>query len=241
MAVNEEITQRYVEDYPLDSIKPHPKNPKQHDDEWMDESLEVTGFTGTIQVHATTDHCLDGHGRVAGLRRAGRTTAPVMLVTCTDSMAEKILLNRNVDKGGFFDEKLAEILAQKAEEGDLLGTGYDVDAVDDLLAGIPHLSTLPPAEFDGDYVETPEQKDTRGKRKAVTQASVGLREFVLVYKDEDYDRVRAAINVVGNFHECVSSSEAVKAGMLNYAKQIVSDGEVDDGEATRDSGVPSEV
>lgn len=209
--------QEYVELFPIADLKPHPDNPRVHDDEAMDESIEATGFSGAVLVQKSSNYILDGHGRVKALQRKGETTVPAFVIDCDDATAVKILLSRNRvgDKSGYDEDILAGLLGSLAEDGDLYGTAYSPDDLDELLR-----SETPEEEFEGGYVEDEDEAKHRGERVAKTKASVGLREVVLVYRDEDYEKLKQAVAVISDFASATSTSEAVLAGMVQYATVI---------------------
>ena len=66
------------------------------------------------------------------------TEVPVYWVDVDDATARRILLadNRTNDLATYDDAVLAELLTALAEDDDLLGSGYDGDDLDDLLADI---------------------------------------------------------------------------------------------------------
>lgn len=219
-----ELKKRWDLECDLSTLRPHPDNKKLHDDEEMDESLDGTGFSGAIVAQEGTNYVLDGHGRLDGLRRKGVTHEAVQFLDVDDALARKILLSRNKvgSEAGFDEEGLAALLLEMAEEGQLEGTGYDADDLDDLVAsfdgGITEVE-----DFTGDFVEQEAETEKRAERKAVTKAATGLREVVLVYRDEDYETLRRALAYVGEFHAAQSTSEAVLSGIVAYAKMLEQD------------------
>lgn len=217
------LPQRYEGKVPIDQPVPHPENPKLHDDEAITESMKGNGFFGVIYMQESTNFILAGHGRWENAKALGATTIPAVFIECDDATARRILLSDNIGwKGGFDDPKLAELLGQMQDAGELFGTGYGPDDVDDLLAKLGEQFT-PPEQFTGGYVEDENEAKHRAERKATTKASLGLHEMVLVYDDDDYDKLRRALAVVEEFHSAGSTSEAVMAGITNYALSIKED------------------
>lgn len=219
------IKQEYVPNFPIDQLRPHPDNPRIHDEDSIDESIETNKFQGAVLVQRSTGYLLDGHGRVNSLRRHGETTVPAFLLDLDDAAARKVLLARNAvgSKSTFDEAALAAMLEELAEAGDLIGTGYQADDVDDLIAKLGLPLETEPEEFQGDYAETSNVAAERAQRTATTKRSIGLLEVVLVYKDEDYERIKQAVAVVGEFHAAQSTSEAVLSGLVAYAKQLQED------------------
>lgn len=121
---------------PLDSVRPHPRNPRQGDIGAIHESITANGFYGTIIAQRSTGYILAGNHRWQALRKTGVNTVPVTWVDVDDDHALRILLadNRTNDLATYDDTALSEILKDIMEDaGTLAGTGYDGDDLDDLL------------------------------------------------------------------------------------------------------------
>lgn len=121
---------------PLDTVRPHPRNPRQGDTGAIHESIEANGFYGAIIAQKSTGFILAGNHRWQAAQQSGATEIPVTWVDVDDDHALRILLadNRTNDLASYDDEALAEILREiHAEHGNLIGTGYDGDDLDQLL------------------------------------------------------------------------------------------------------------
>lgn len=219
------IDQEYDPAYPLDQVLSHPKNPKQHDDAAIDESIEENQFSGAILLQRSTRYCLDGHGRVDSLRRKGQTTVPAFIVDVDDRQAEKILLARNKigENSGYNAELLTDLLSGLADAGDLLGTGYTPDEVDDLFVSFDENVTTDEQEFHGGYAESEDEKAARSERKTTVRHSIGLREVVCVFQEDQYQTFMQAIEVIGEFASTDSVSAAVHHAVVNYGKSLLAD------------------
>lgn len=124
---------------PLDAVRPHPKNPRQGDTGAIYESITANGFYGAVIAQKSTGFILAGNHRWQAARQAGATEIPVTWVDVDDDHALRILLadNRTNDLASYDNETLAQLLEEiHADTGTLLGTGYDGDALDELLADI---------------------------------------------------------------------------------------------------------
>lgn len=221
------VEQEYIADYPIDKIIEHPENARLHNDEKMDESIDGTGFTGAVLIQKSTGYCIDGNGRVKGLRRKGEAICPVFIIDVDDTMATKILISRNrvPDLSGMDDAKLSDLLSSLADDGDLFGTGYTADDLDDLFASNEEGLTLPEEEFNGDYAETAEQQATRSERKTAVRTAIGLRETLLVFPEEQYQTFMQALAVVANFATTEGASQTVFHAVVQYALQLEADNE----------------
>lgn len=139
---------------PLDTVRPHPRNPRQGDTGAIHQSIEANGFYGAIIAQKSTGFILAGNHRWQAARQAGATEIPITWVDVDDDHALRILLadNRTNDLATYDDAALAEILKDiHAEHGSLAGTGYDGDALDELLADLgqaPEPGPVPEAQVD---------------------------------------------------------------------------------------------
>lgn len=132
---------------PLDAVRPHPKNPRQGDIGSIHESIQANGFYGAIIAQKSTGFILAGNHRWQAARQSGATEIPITWVDVDDDHALRILLadNRTNDLASYDDNALAELLKEIHEaHGNLIGTGYDGDALDELLADLGQ-SAEPPA------------------------------------------------------------------------------------------------
>jgi ParB-like chromosome segregation protein Spo0J len=120
-------------------LQEHPRNPRRGEVDAIQESIETNGFYGTIVAQESTGYILAGNHRWKAAVKAGLLTVPVMWVAVDDEAALRILLadNRTADLADYDNASLVELLAEIANStGTLLGTGYDQDALDDLIAEV---------------------------------------------------------------------------------------------------------
>lgn len=220
------VPQEYVQHFPLADMVPHPQNAKLHDLEGIGEAIDETGFHGVIKLQKGTHYILAGHGRRDSLLRKEMTHAPVLILDVDDALALKILLQENWrDTAGFDEEKLEELLASISvtDPTGLAGTGYDEDFLDALRLSIDGPLVMDPAQFTGGYVESDTELAARSEHKAETKAAKGLREFVLAYMADDYERVVAALHLISEFHGTATNADTVKVALLHYATQLEAD------------------
>jgi hypothetical protein len=145
---------------PIDSLSPHPNNPRQGDLGAIVQSIKANGFYGAIVAQAGTNVIIVGEHRWLAAKEAGMTKVPVAFADVDDATAVKIMLadNRTSDGADYDQEQLANLLVELAESSGLEGTGYDGDDLDDLLALVkgqelpPLPSTEAPEEHYGEGV-----------------------------------------------------------------------------------------
>ena len=120
----------------IDAVTPHPRNPRQGDVGAIHQSIAANGFYGQIVAQRSTGHILAGNHRWLAAKQAGAKRVPVTWVDVDDAHALRILLadNRTSDLASNDEYNLAQLLIEIQEAtGDLTGTGYDGDDLDDLL------------------------------------------------------------------------------------------------------------
>jgi hypothetical protein len=153
---------------PLHTFERLPRNPKDHDIGGIAGSYSEFGFLERVVINERTGHILSGHGRIDTLQmqKANGASPPSNVVVDISEdgsssstwlvpvdycdvpedreEAAAIALNRYVERGGWNEEQLAQVLSDLAAKDQLHATGYDQDDVDDLLALIapPDLDQL---------------------------------------------------------------------------------------------------
>jgi DNA modification methylase len=138
-----------VEQVATTDLLPHPNNPRNGDVPSIVKSIETNGWFGTIVAQRSTGHVLAGNHRLLAAKEIGIEQVPVYWADVDDDTARRILLtdNRTSDLATYDDMALAEILSGVADTDiGLIGTGYDVDDLADILAqlDIPPTPSDPP-------------------------------------------------------------------------------------------------
>lgn len=142
-----------IERVAIDAVHPHPRNAREGDVGAISESIKANGVYKPIVVQRSTGAILAGNHTWKALKALGRPTVDVVYVDVDDERALRIMLadNRTSDQASYDDSALAALLEElrPTAEG-LTGTGFDGDALDDLLQelGKPlrlNLDEAPPA------------------------------------------------------------------------------------------------
>lgn len=131
--IAEALTEQIV---PIDSIEPHPENPREGYVPAIAESLEVNSQYRAIVVQDSTGYILAGNHTWLAAKGLGWTGIAAVRIDVDDDEARRIMLadNRTAELGGFNDENLhALLLGVQEMEGGLIGTGYDDDYVEELF------------------------------------------------------------------------------------------------------------
>ena len=117
----------------IDSVAPHPRNPRKGDVELIGESIQANGFYGAIVVQRSSGHIVVGNHRWKAAKANGATQIPALLMDCDDDRALRIMLadNKASDDADNEPGGLRELLAElSSTDTGLSGTLYsDDDAV----------------------------------------------------------------------------------------------------------------
>lgn len=127
--------------WPLARLLPYARNARTHSDEQVAQiaaSIVEFGFTNPCLVGAD-GVLVAGHGRLLAARKLGLETVPVVVLdhlTPTQRRALVLADNRIAENAGWDDAMLrTELEALHADGFDLDLTGFDPDALAELLAG----------------------------------------------------------------------------------------------------------
>ncbi len=131
---------------PIDSIEPWPGNPRMGDVGAIVTSLRRFGQQKPVVVQASSGRICAGNHVYKAARDLGWTHIATNPSDLSDWEARAFLMadNRMSDLGTYDDNIMAAILTEIAEAGDLEGTGFDGDDVDELLARIEGEVKIPP-------------------------------------------------------------------------------------------------
>lgn len=170
---------------PVDSLRPHPRNPRRGDVSAIVESLKEFGQVRPI-VTTPDGTIVAGHHVYYAAQELGWTDIAAVQPDLTEAQAQRYLLadNRLAELGSYDQEALGGLLEEIMDAGGLEGTGWKPDDVDDLMAAMGTVPTTEPEEFTGDYVESPEETAERWNGRDSAQP---MREVVLMLKAEEFE------------------------------------------------------
>ena len=130
-----------IEQWPTDKLVPYARNARTHSASQVAQiaaSIAEFGFTNPI-LAGSDGVIVAGHGRLAAAQKLGIATVPVVILdhlTPTQRRALVIADNRIAENAGWDDAMLqVELAALQDDNFDLSLTGFDADALADLLAG----------------------------------------------------------------------------------------------------------
>lgn len=143
---------------PIDSVKPYGDNPREGDVGAICVSLERNGQYRPIVVNKRDGQILAGNHTWKAAVQLGWDGIAATFVDVDEETAKRIVLvdNRSNDLAAYDDSVLAALLEGIVEEhgvDGLVGTGFDGDDLDGLLADL--VEDLPEGETDPDDVPEP--------------------------------------------------------------------------------------
>jgi hypothetical protein len=169
----------------IDTVKPHPDNPRVGMLPAVVESIRKNGWHGALVVQKSTGHILAGNHRWLAAKSLGMRKVPVHVRDVDDATARRILLadNRTSDLAYYDEPKLQEqlalILAAEPDHKDtaLEGTGYTPEDVQQMEMA---LAAGEPKEW-GSLGTNEEARDRYDKST--------IRQIGVILSAEEYDRV----------------------------------------------------
>lgn len=208
-----------VESVPIDSLTPHPDNPRRGDVTTIAESLTASGQVKPIVVAADGVILAGNHTWQAAVGLGWTSIDIVRRPYPHDAPeARRFMLadNRTSDLGSYDDAALAAVLQALADDdAGLLGTGYLADDLTDLL----HLTQVRTITADGEgsgfsmtALATDGVIPDKGKAARTEDYSTkAIRSVILAYDLVEFDEVT---NLMAHAREVTgteSNAEAVLA------------------------------
>lgn len=120
---------------PVGSVNRWPGNPRQGDVGAISESLRRFGQQKPVVVQASTMFVAAGNHMLDAAKSLGWSRIAANVSDLDDREAEAYLIadNRTAELGTYDEDALGAFLRKMAAEGNLTGTGYDGDDVDEFL------------------------------------------------------------------------------------------------------------
>lgn len=202
--MTEHVTVIRSESVPIDSITPHPHNPRRGDMARIERSLREHGQYQDIVVHEETGQILVGNHRWrAAKEKLGWTHISAKFVSCTETKALEILAmdNRSSDDGRYDDAELSTLLEMIENNGNLLAAGYDAEDLDDLLARLE--------EQDAPAFDPAAAVGIDARKADPSYAASGVRSIVLSYPTDEYEQVVAGLQHMCQRYQCDDFATAV--------------------------------
>jgi hypothetical protein len=209
-------------DVPIDTVKPHPKNPRRGNVQRIMASLERFGQVRPIVVNGD-NVIIAGNHTYQAMRELGHKFINIVRVDLNDQDAQAFLLadNRTADAASWDDEGLISVLEDLTSNSSLDGTGFTQDDLDDLLGAIEDVNTASYTtieEFEGDYAEPPEVTAERWEGRNEGQN----REVVFLLPHEDYEEFIASVNKLKLKYATDSMARAIYEAAYREANHVAS-------------------
>jgi len=220
-----------IKNVDISSLKEFPNNPRSSSIEPIKESLEKHGQYRPLTVSKDTNEILTGNHTWLAMKELGWKTCDVMFVEVDEARAKKIVLvdNRLNELATYDKEKLADMLGELMELGELFGTGYTADEVDDLYVELDEIDISAFEEFRGGYALTDEElAEAEAKLKAPSERKLKdkMNEIVLAFVESDYQKYQVYLNVIQK-RTGLSGSDALFSAVKDLANEI-NKGEADE-------------
>jgi len=130
-----------IEQWPAAKLLPYARNARTHSDEQIAQiaaSIAEFGFTNPI-LAGSDGVIVAGHGRLAAAQKLGMEQVPVVVLdhlSPTQRRALVIADNRIAENAGWDEAMLRiELVALQDDDFDVSLTGFDADALAELMAG----------------------------------------------------------------------------------------------------------
>lgn len=215
---------RSIETVSINSLTLHPQNARRGNVEVIAESLDANAQFTPIIVQRSTGYVLAGNHTVRAARELGWTEIDVAFVDVDDDRALRIMLaaNRTADLATNDDEALAALL--EALDGDFMGSGYNADDLDDLLAELDRLPETPLTASGATWTETADELEARAERLGGwgSRESAGIRETVIVLPQEDHEELHTHLTTCRSLmqNNDLTNGEVVLHAMRKLAASL---------------------
>lgn len=139
---------------PVDSIEPHPDNPRRGNIDLIAESLATNGQYKPVYVQKSTGYVVAGNHTLRAARQLGWTHIAARQLDIDDALALRVLLvdNRTSDVATYDDDELVRVLEGLVDAAGLEGTGWVMDELEDLVARLDAVPQTDDEPFGGGYV-----------------------------------------------------------------------------------------
>jgi ParB-like chromosome segregation protein Spo0J len=135
-----DIAEQEILYVPIDSVKPHPKNPNNGRVDVIEASIQHRSLYGVIIVQRSTGYILAGEHRWRALKNRGLAREiPACLLNVDDKQALEILLSDNsinhlgrLDAGESIDI-INELLGPSPDDDELFDLGFNERSYQDLI------------------------------------------------------------------------------------------------------------
>jgi hypothetical protein len=189
-------------------------NPRKGNIEAVKESLARFGQVKPI-VAQEDGTVVAGNHTLLAAKELGWEHIAVVYARLTNAEAKAYMVadNRTTDLASNDDAALVSILEELSEAGQLDGTGYSPDDIDDILSALDRIEETELQEFEGDYAESPEVTAARWEGRDEGQR----REVVFLLPKDDFEMFRDSVTKLKTRYGTDSMATAVFTAVMHEA------------------------
>lgn len=180
----------------IDSLVEYPDNPRTNDIDKIAESLDEHGQYRPLTVNKNGNVILTGNHTWLAMKKLGWETCLVTFIDVDELKAKKIVLvdNRLNDIAEYDSELLSQMLQELVDSGDLIGTGFVTEEIDELLKDVDE-------EIEFDPPVKPEPKPKKTNNEAV-------HDIIMYLDEKQYKNYKKWVNALAEEMKC-NLTEAV--------------------------------
>jgi hypothetical protein len=185
-----------LENVDIGLLQTHPRNVRKGNVEAIKESLKAHGQYRPILAQKSTGHIIGGNHTFLAANQLGWSRIDVLWLDVDDDQAMRIMLvdNRTTDLAVTDESALLELLQLLNDTGDMSGTGYDDEDLEDLIFKIEgSLGTIT------DAVSSTERFDDYLAR--------GVKSIVLPFPAAEYEELLPLLTDLRQSHDVESNSQ----------------------------------
>lgn len=171
---------------PIDEPTPWPGNPRRGNLEEVAKSLQRFGQLRAILIWSEKGWIVAGnHTRRAAAELCGWTHVACQDVDLAQDEAEAFLIadNRTSDLADYENDLLLPLLSKIEERGQLEGTGWTIDQLEDHRAQLNRIAEAERAATQAAHAETDDEIEARREMRASSRV---MREVVLSFDEDRY-------------------------------------------------------
>jgi len=196
----------------LSILKQYNNNPRIGNVDLIAESLEENGQFRPLVVNKD-NVILAGNHTYLAMKQLKWKTCDVFYVDVDEKEARKIVLvdNRLSDLASYDGTLIANMLGDLQEAGELKGTGFNADDVDDVLAEFDEVDITDFEKFEGGYALSDEEieniKEQRSKQVS-TNNGKALNDIPIALLDTQYQEFKKMILAIAQ-NKNINTTEAI--------------------------------